>query len=474
MAQLNLARKEHRVTHEGGRARAGTPEQQLKRAVTACMLWEKTFYEDGVSIALRIHDLASRCSPRFVADLAIETRKKHGIRHASLWLALSLIGRGMQGTDKVISKVISRADELGEIIAMQWTETKQSKVSGISAFGIIPNAVDHTEETSNREGKLPNALKRGVALAFPKFDPYQLAKYNRKDRAVTLRDAMRMCHPKPANEEMAKVYKDLKEGTLASPDTWEVRLSGGEDKKEVFTDLLKRGRLGYLATLRNIRKMREVGVDQRLIIDRLLSEKGRRGILPFQFISAAITNPDFEQHIEAPMLACLEDMPSLEGDTAVIVDTSGSMGDLLSAKSVLQLADAACGMAIMVRELCRNVQVYAFSTDVKMVPSRRGFALRDAIRATNVGWETYGDRAVEHALMKNPNLQRIIMITDMQLHDNLQAYPSVPHKYVVNVAPYQNGVGYGNWNWIDGFSEQTIRYMQEYEALGTAVRPNHG
>ena len=85
-------------------------------------------------------------------------------------------------------------------------------------------------------------------------------------------------------------------------------------------------------------------------------------------------------------------------------------------------------------------------------------------RNMNVGWSTYGDLAVQTALKQGP-WDRCIMITDMQLHDNLQAYPEIAHKYVVNVRSYQNGVGYGNWNWIDGFSSQTLRYMRELEAI---------
>ena len=41
-------------THEGAKGRAFAPEQQLRRALMNCMLWEDQFYEDGVSIAQRI------------------------------------------------------------------------------------------------------------------------------------------------------------------------------------------------------------------------------------------------------------------------------------------------------------------------------------------------------------------------------------------------------------------------------------
>ena len=35
--------------------------------------------------------------------------------------------------------------------------------------------------------------------------------------------------------------------------------------------------------------------------------------------------------------------------------------------------------------------------------------------------------------------------------------------YMINVASAKNGVGYGAWTHIDGFSENVIRFIQEIE-----------
>ena len=81
--------------------------------------------------------------------------------------------------------------------------------------------------------------------AFRKFNEYQLAKYN-QDRAIKLRDVLFMVHAKPKNRAQGKLWKRLVEGELKVPDTWEVALSAsqGEDKKKVWTRLLKEGKLG--------------------------------------------------------------------------------------------------------------------------------------------------------------------------------------------------------------------------------------
>jgi len=40
--------------------------------------------------------------------------------------------------------------------------------------------------------------------------------------------------------------------------------------------------------------------------------------------------------------------------------------------------------------------------------------------------------------------------------------------YMINVATYQHGVGYGPWNRIDGFSEAILEYILQLEDLENA------
>jgi hypothetical protein len=43
----------------------------------------------------------------------------------------------------------------------------------------------------------------------------------------------------------------------------------------------------------------------------------------------------------------------------------------------------------------------------------------------------------------------------------------VAQGYLINVASAQNGVGYGKWTHIDGFSESVLRFINEYERSRT-------
>ena len=73
---------------------------------------------------------------------------------------------------------------------------------------------------------------------------------------------------------------------------------------------------------------------------------------------------------------------------------------------------------------------------------------------------TYLAKAVE-LINAKVEYDRIVVVTDEQTHDGIVS----PHGrgYVINVGTYKNGVGYGKWLHIDGWSEATIDYLRAFE-----------
>ena len=65
----------------------------------------------------------------------------------------------------------------------------------------------------------------------------------------------------------------------------------GKDKKETFERLIREGKLGYLALLRNLRNMTDAKVDSGLIRDAIVARKGADRVLPFRYIAAARACP---------------------------------------------------------------------------------------------------------------------------------------------------------------------------------------
>jgi 60 kDa SS-A/Ro ribonucleoprotein len=426
-------------THEGGPACQVSPILQLRRTVLACLLWEKSFYESGEDAAKRIADLVPKCKPYEVADLAIEARSKYNLRHVPLLLVRELARVRNTGSmvSATLNTIIQRADELTEFVAIYWKDGKEP---------------------------LANQVKKGLARAFRKFNEYHLAKYNR-DGAVKLRDVLFLSHAKPADEEQAALWKRLANGELATPDTWEVALSAGADKKETFTRLIQENKLGYMALLRNLRNMLGSGVNVSLVRDAVLVGAAKSRALPFRFVAAARSCPAMEPVLDQAMALALEGAPRLKGSTVLLVDVSGSMDEALSSKSDLKRTDAAGALAALTREVCEEVRVFTFGNALHEVPARRGMALVDQVKARNEG--TYLGQAVNALHLAGITYDRIIVITDEQTRDSVPAPKG--KGYMLNVSTERNGIGYGQWTKIDGFSEASVNYIIESEAIDRSV-----
>ena len=443
--RLNMfkLRKHNRPrTHEGAPARVITNEQALRRSVLSCMLWEGEFYEDGVQIAGRIQELVPRVEAERVAALAVDAREKMKLRHAPLLLvremARHVTHRGLVA--ETLSRVIQRADELSEFVAIYWAGGRQP---------------------------LSAQVKKGLAAAFGKFDEYALAKYDRAG-AVRLRDVLFLSHARPVDEAQAALWKRLAANELATPDTWEVALSGagrenGADKRAAWERLLSERKLGALALLRNLRNLHAAGVSEELVLAALAALKTDR-VLPFRFLAAARHAPQWEQALEAAMYRALEGRTArLAGHTVLLVDVSGSMASPISLRSEMQRADAAYGLAILLREIAEKVTIYTFSDNAKRVPARRGMALRDALDRNQPHGGTFLGASLKQVESEvREGYDRLIVITDEQSHDQVAAPRG--KGYAINVASARNGVGYGPWTHIDGWSEAVVDYIVELEA----------
>ncbi len=433
MAKLNKSKAAR--THEGAKGRAFTPEHELRRAVMSCMLWEDQFYEDGVSIADRIGKLVALVEPETVAAMAIAAREDMKLRHAPLLLVREMARH--EGHKALVAatleRIVQRPDELTEFLAIYWADAlgpmQQRKRAAVSA-----------------------QVKKGLARALTKFDAYQLAKYDR-DGAVRIRDVLFLTHAKPKDATQEKVWKELVDGKLAAPDTWEVALSGGANKRETFERLIAERKLGALALLRNLRGMLAAGVKKQAIA-RALEDMRTDRVLPYRFIAAAQHAPDLEPELEHAMFRAIEGHARLPGQTRILVDVSGSMDAQISARSEMRRLDAACGLAVLAREICEDVEIFTFSNEVKKVPPRRGFALRDAIVKSQPHGGTELGKAVAQVDQK---ATRLIVFTDEQAHDPVGAPKGLG--YMVNVASYQHGVGHGPWRRIDGFSEKILDWI---------------
>lgn len=461
MSSTNKAVPSER-TYEGGRIGRITPELELRRTIMAHMLWEDSFYESGEDASRRLATLIPQVDAAKVHAMAVEARTKMKLRHVPLFIAVECAKHETHRKNlaSMVEQIIQRPDELTELLAIYSRGRSGRKVLN----------------------KLSKQLQKGLKAAFGKFNEYSFAKYNQSDKAIKLRDALFLAHPDYKNEEQKRLYDKIASNQLSTPDTWEVALSAGGktgDKKAIWGRLLADNKLGALALLRNLRNMQQAGVELDLIRS-ALSRASVERVLPFRFISAAQYAPRLEPELEQLMFKSLEGAPKLPGTTALVIDCSGSMRNTrISAKSELDRLGAASALAILARELCEHANVYAFHDKAFVIPSRRGFALRDAINAVGSGGSR-GGLAVQQA--NKDGYDRIIVLTDGEWHpmdpnarttwagdvnptDGKVSPQPLDGKpaYMLNVAGYKNGVGYGRWTSIDGWSEAVLQYIVALE-----------
>lgn len=453
MASSNVSvRGAHKkTTHEGGPASPHlTPLQSLERTLNTCMLFEDTFYEGGVPIADRLKSLVAQCCARgeslSVMDLAINARTNLNLRHAPLLIAIELVRNNSEHARICVSSVIMRADEPAELLSM-WKGG-----------------------TEKRTQSFPKALLKGINDSLPRFDEYQLAKWDRSSRHFKLRDVIRLCHPKPPSPAHSDLWKRAIEGTLSTPDTWETSLSSGADKKETFERLLHEDKLGGLALLRNLRNMVDSGVSPSLITEKLNEHPFKR-VLPFRFINADKHAPSLGAPLEAAMLRSSSSFPRLKGSTVLLIDVSGSMQAPISMKSDMQRWEAAAALAIHAREISESPRIFWFDHPGRywgkpketrgygeISSATRGFALRSAIKS-HVG----GGTDLGNAVRNMPECDRLIIFTDEQSATHVPDRPDIAHRYICNVASYQNGVRYDHFTHVSGFSEQLLTWITATE-----------
>jgi hypothetical protein len=455
MSSINFRANPYTEKNSAGTpVRAISAEKQLTRTTLAHMLWENQFYVDGKTNAEQVKELVAKVNPEFVSNLAVKARTDFKLRHIPLLLTREL-ARISKLKAETLNAVIQRPDEMSEFLSIYW-----------------------------KDGKTPLAaqVKKGLAQAFGKFNEYQLAKWDKNSAAVSLRDVMFLTHPNPVDTAQAVLFNKVATGNLETPDTWETELSAGKDKAEVFTRLMAERKLGALAFLRNLRNMVQAGISETIIRDYAKNLNVDK-VLPYRFIAAARIVPQFEDMLEEMMYRAVANHEKLPGRTVLVVDTSGSMGAAIGGKSDMSRLDAACALAILAREICEEVVIYATAGNdhsrihaTAKLPPRRGFALAEYIRKGEVVRKLGGGGIFLIQCMKyiaeaeqGNNVDRVIVFTDEQDTGGRGFEPSKAQRltkdknYILNVGSYKNGVNSAEWETVTGFSEATIDYIQARE-----------
>lgn len=442
---------------QGALAADQTPADLLRRIVLTTFLFEDVYYSSGDEIAKAIADLVPKVDPQVCAEIARTAARTHRLRHVPLWIVVAMVRSPDHRpfVRRLIRDVITRADAMAELLAMYW------RVNGDRA-------------------PIANSIKRGLADVFPTFDQYQLAKYAGERRAISLRDVMKLTHPRPPQGREDE-FRALIEGRAPAPDTWEVALSRGEDKRTTFMRLMEERKLPILAAIRNINGMISAGIDPETVAD-YIDGRPAGHISPIALLSALMSTPDIFAPVLERKLDQVHQHVWFDGVTAVILDVSGSMRSAMSKHGTICRLDAATYIAWMIARRSETCYVYATAgSDGSCVHKTQAVALaplslRSAIQLAHTKMRELGGggiftrQAVEFVhndLSQRQHINRLIVVSDSQDTDRNPAKPApfASFNAMVNIGGHTHGVAYdGVWHIeVSGLSPVVVEGLHLYE-----------
>jgi 60 kDa SS-A/Ro ribonucleoprotein len=434
-----------------------TNEQLLRRVVMANLLWESTYYQRADTIMNQIETLIPKVSPQTIADLAIETRFEQRLRHTPIYLTLMLYKfHGGARVADTLAKICTRPDMTIDTLAMLPIVLERKTIKPI-----------------------PNAIKKGLAAAFDHYDDYQIAKYKRSKHTISLVDVVNLVRPVPTQKN-ATALQGLVDGTLKGANTWETRLSAGEDKATAFATLIEQGKLGALATLRNLRGMREAGVSRKLLLQ-ALKQVNSKWLTPLNFLAAQRNAPAYTRAIERAMARSFAHY-TIPGTTILAIDVSGSMGALTAKTSGFSRLDLAFALAALADHIFEDlILVFTAGNDHNRVGAHtawdgaRGFDIfKDyAAIARKVG----GGGIFTHQLCEwlktegyAKEADRLVVLSDSQDIDAYYGKKVVAdtspyeHSYIIDISTHTHGIKTDNWTAeINGWSDKLFHYIAALE-----------
>lgn len=333
---------------------------------------------------------------------------------------------------------------------------------------------------------IPGALLKGIRDSFGNFDEYQLIKYNRPGKTPNLKDILlQMPDRKPGKPVSRGMAEFILNGTLldkhgvdhseSAPlvaahlkfltaskhsdildDYMQELASNAKATWETVTSLFGSNettwrsvfpRMGYMAILKNIRNMIQVGLPADKIAARIADERSvlRSKQFPFRFVSASneisrmgdIDIKSRQTILDALSIALefsVKNVGTIPGDTIIMVDCSGSMSEKIAGKSTMDCKTVAATMAAILAKSCESPFIYVFGSEMKLLDIRKTYSVSSIIEkilSAQVGNATYAYKPVYHVVENGLKADRIVLLSDMQ------CYGREPYFY----SDYQRRIG---------------------------------
>lgn len=422
--------------------------------------------------------------------------------------------------------------------------TPSLKSPSFTVRRLVASAIGRTDEFAEfigywrmRFGRtIPGGVQRGLADAFvSSLDEYGAMKYDGNDRPIRLGDVVEILHPEPKNPAQSDLFRYLmdrrhhpsdirvglerlpmiasrrvledmpqteREALVVSPGftlalknsgmTWE-NVAGWLRRKLTAREweaLIPT--MGYMALLRNLRNLDDAGISDEVaaqVVMRLTdpAQIARSKQFPYRFYTAYRAAQEtfrWSSALGKALDLSTQNIPVLNGNTLVLVDTSASMETPISARSNVEMVDvAALFSAALAARNPDRVDVISFATSARKIefPTRSNVLRNvDHLRG-KVGLVGHGTNVnAGIAFLEGKKYDRMIILSDMQdvaglsesrrsifgFRDRPISIPDELKVYSFNLGGYEYGTvdtSIPNRYILSGFSDAAFRMMEMAE-----------
>lgn len=316
--------------------------------------------------------------------------------------------------------------------------------------------------------KIPKALLKAISARLNKLTAYEAIKYQTKNKEWSLKDVIRVSHPKPdsyassylfdwivndnatiegANEVgllqlssylSIKKAKDFSEVdvSLLNGATWELLVSKFGSLPEVWRTASRV--MPSMAYIRNLRNLLNKTDNMILNYEKIEKAGENKKMFPFRFLSAKLeldkiedyfseTVKETKKSLEKAIESSVSNVPNF-GNVALLVDHSGSMFHRISEKSNITLTDIADVFSASVFKRADNAVIINYGSYAEVVKgidkSDRLFSIIDKSKGDLGG--TNLPEALKLAENYLKDIDLIYILTDeqswMNFYDNYKTY----------------------------------------------------
>ena len=446
-------------------------EQTLQTLLTNTLT--NTFYADARELLKEseaVHDAMLAKDADFYARALVFARNEGFMRTQPILGLVKLAGKDIKLFEKVFPLVIRTPKDLSDFTTI---------------LG------------SKRKGQGGRAVKRVASKwIVDNLSDYWIVKYGaeKEDGAYSLKDMLRVYHPKGLKTGYAKYILGKDEGLDLSEMPQIAAFEGLKSAKTVAerVKFIKEGKLPHevastfagkdakvwaainfpmFALLRNLATLERNGAidDFKEQIQKNFNTPEyvkKSKILPFRFIKAfdKIQNEWVKDALRDAIENSVDNLPNIAGSSTILLDISGSMGGFIAEASLF---------AVSAAKKAGESEIYLFDDSV----TKFGISARDSILSQVSRIKVRGGTDIQGAIAtlitRKVNRDNVILITDEQQNQGSPAFTEIERYrrlvnknanfFIIDVAPYRTAMTPPemdkNTFYIYGWSDQVLSFI---------------